>query len=196
MPLLLRLHPTARVEIDPILAERVNGRVEAAEGAIVVLGRPKNFGPRSHLVVSAAAGSEVHLAPRCFFNGLTLRAAGGGAIRIGGECTFNGAELVAFDGPSILVGEDCMFSSEIRVMTTDHHTIRDAATGERINPPQDVAIGRHVWIGRGVQVLKGARIGDGAVIGARSLVTGEIEAGSLALGVPAKVVRSGIVWER
>jgi acetyltransferase-like isoleucine patch superfamily enzyme len=79
-----------------------------------------------------------------------------------------------------------MFSSEIRVMTTDHHTIRDAATGERINPPQDVAIGRHVWVGRGVQVLKGAR----------SLVTGEIEAGSLALGVPAKVVRSGIIWER
>ena len=71
-----------------------------------------------------------------------------------------------------------------------------AVTGERINPPEDIAFGEHVWVGRGVQVLKGARIGDGSVIGARSLVTGEIPPGCLALGVPARVVRAGIVWER
>ncbi|MBB5691930.1 hypothetical protein GXW77_19185 [Roseomonas alkaliterrae] len=52
MPLLLRLHPSAHVEIDPILAEQANGRVEAAEGARIVLGRPKNLGPRSHLDAS------------------------------------------------------------------------------------------------------------------------------------------------
>ena len=196
MPLALRIHPSARVEIDPDLAERVDGTIEAGPGAVVVLGRPKNFGPRSRLVVSAALGSEVHLAPRCFFNGLTIRVQGGGAVRIAPDCTFNGAELVAFDGPSILVGRDCMFSSEIRVMTTDHHVIRDAATGERINPPEDVVIGEHVWVGRGVQVLKGARIGEGCVIGARALVTGEIAPGCLAIGVPAKVVRTGIAWER
>lgn len=196
MPLVLRIHPAAQAEIDPVLAERAEGVVEAEAGAMVVLGRPKNFGARSRLQVSVAAGSAVHLAPRTFFNGLAIRAAGGGAVRIAEHCTFNGVELVAFDGPSILIGRDCMFSSEIRVMTTDHHVIRDAATGERINPPEDVVIGEHVWIGRGVQILKGARIGDGSVIGARSLVTGEVEPGCLALGVPARPVRSGIVWER
>ncbi|MEO3474826.1 acyltransferase [Roseomonas sp. CAU 1739] len=196
MPLTLRLHPEARVEIDPVLAERVDGLVEAAAGAVIVLGRPKNFGPRGRLVVSAEANSQIHMAPRCFFNGLTIRAAGGGAVRIGPECTFNGAELVAFDGPTIHVGRDCMFSSEIRVMTTDHHVIRDAATGECINPPEDVVIGEHVWVGRGVQMVKGARVGDGSVIGARGLVSGEIPPGCLAVGVPAKVIRSGIVWER
>lgn len=196
MPLTLKLHPEARADIDPVLAERANGVVEVAAGAVVVLGRPKNIGPRSHLVISVGAGSEVRLAPRCFFNGLTIRAAGGGAVRIASDCTFNGVELVAFDGPTIHIGRDCMFSSEIRVMTTDHHVIRDAVTREQINPPEDVVIGEHVWIGRGVQVLKGARIGDGSVIGARALVSADIPAGCLAVGVPAKVVRSGIVWER
>lgn len=196
MPLTLRLHPDARVEIDPIVLERANGVVQAAAGAVVVIGRPRHITPRSHVSVNAAADFQVHLAPRCFFNNLVIRAAGGGGVRIAADCTFNGAELVAFDGPTIHVGRDCMFSSEIRVMTTDHHVIRDAATGERINPPEDVVIGDHVWVGRGVQMIKGARVGDGSVIGARALVTGEIPPGCLAVGVPAKVIRSGIVWER
>lgn len=196
MPITLRLHPESRCEIDPMLVERGQGVIAADAGAVVSIGRPKNIGPRCHLVISAAAGCEVQIAPRSFFNSLALRLAGGGAIRIAAESTFNGVELVAFDGPSIIIGRDCMFSSDIRVMTTDHHVIRDAATGDRINPPEDVVIGEHVWIGRGVQVLKGARIGDGAVIGARALVNGDIEAGCLAVGVPARPVRRGILWER
>ncbi|MBR0660776.1 acyltransferase [Neoroseomonas oryzicola] len=196
MPLALRIHPTARAEIDPGLIERTEGLVEAGPGAHVILGRPRNFSQRGRLVVSAAADSTVDMAARCFFNGLTIRVNAKGAIHIAPDCTFNGAELVAFDGPSIRIGRDCMFSSEIRATTTDHHVIRDAATGEQINLPSDIVIGDHVWIGRGVQLLKGAAIGEGSVIGARSLVTGEIAPHSLALGVPAKVVRSGIVWER
>lgn len=196
MPLTIRAHPSAQVEIDPDLAAKVEGSVTAGPRAVVRLGRPKAFGPRGRLLVAAGEGCEVTLAPRCFFNSLTIRAEGGGAVRIAPECTFNGAELVAHDGPTLTVGRDCMFSSEIRVTTTDHHTIRDAATGERINPPEDIVFGEHVWVGRGVQVLKGARIGDGSVIGARALVAGEIPPGCLAIGVPAKVVRSGIVWER
>lgn len=196
MPLTIRAHSSAQLEIDAHLAENVEGTVIAGPGAVVRLGRPRNVGPRSRLVVAAGPGCEVSIAPRCFFNSLAIRVEGGGAVRIAPDCTFNGAELVAYDGPTLTVGRDCMFSSEIRVTTTDHHTIRDAATGERINPPEDIVFGEHVWIGRGVQVLKGARIGDGSVIGARALVTGEIPPGCLAIGVPAKVVRSGIVWER
>lgn len=196
MPIALHLHPDSRCEIDPVLLERGQGVINADAGAIVTIGRPKHIGQPCHLVVSAAAACTVEIAPRCFFHSLALRLAGGGAIRIAAESTFNGAELVAFDGPSITIGRDCMFSSDIRVTTTDHHTIRDAATGERINPPKDVTIGDHVWIGRGVQVLKGARIGDGAMIGASALVSREIEPGCLAVGVPARPVRRGILWER
>ncbi len=196
MPLTIRAHPSALLEVDADVMAKAEGTVIAGPRAVVRLGRPKVLGARSRLVVTAGEGCEVALAPRCFFNGLTIRVEGGGAVRIATECTFNGAELVAHDGPTLTVGRDCMFSSEIRVTTTDHHTIRDAATGERINPPEDIVFGEHVWIGRGVQVLKGARIGDGSVIGARSLVTGEIPPGCLAVGVPARVVRTGIVWER
>jgi acetyltransferase-like isoleucine patch superfamily enzyme len=40
-----------------------------------------------------------------------------------------------------------------------------------------------------VRVLKGVNIGDGAVIGAGSVVTCDIPPFSIAVGVPAKVVK-------
>ena len=53
-----------------------------------------------------------------------------------------------------------------------------------------VEIGHRVWLPWRVFVLPGAKIGDGCVIGANSLVSGEIPPNSLAMGSPAKVVKS------
>ncbi len=57
-----------------------------------------------------------------------------------------------------------------------------------------VKIGNHVWIGTRVTILKGVNIGDGAVIAAGSVVTKDIPAGSLAAGVPAKIIRDKVIW--
>ena len=46
-----------------------------------------------------------------------------------------------------------------------------------------------VWLGYGVIVLDGVRIGRGAVIGAGSVVTQNIPADAVAVGVPARVVK-------
>jgi maltose O-acetyltransferase len=43
------------------------------------------------------------------------------------------------------------------------------------------------WIGAHVTVLPGVRIGKGAVIGAGAVVTHDVPAGAVALGVPARV---------
>lgn len=52
-----------------------------------------------------------------------------------------------------------------------------------------IVIGNNVWLGFDVVVLKGVTIGDGAIIGARSVVTRDIPAWSIAVGNPAKVVK-------
>ncbi|WP_241156642.1 CatB-related O-acetyltransferase [Adlercreutzia sp. ZJ305] len=60
------------------------------------------------------------------------------------------------------------------------------------NAPYDdcetTCIGSDVWIGCNVLVKSGVSIGDGAVIGAGSIVTKDIPAFSIAVGVPAKVI--------
>lgn len=52
-----------------------------------------------------------------------------------------------------------------------------------------VTIGNNVWIGMGVQICPGVTIGDNAVIAAGSVVTEDIPAGMLAIGVPCKAVK-------
>jgi acetyltransferase-like isoleucine patch superfamily enzyme len=46
-----------------------------------------------------------------------------------------------------------------------------------------------VWLGCGVTVLRGLRIGKGSVIGAGSVITNDIPPYSIAVGIPAKVIR-------
>ncbi|MDR0992991.1 MAG: hypothetical protein LBN38_00260 [Verrucomicrobiota bacterium] len=51
-------------------------------------------------------------------------------------------------------------------------------------------IGENGWIGAGVVVVDGSVVGNHVVVGAGAVVSGEIPADSLALGIPAKVVRA------
>ena len=46
-----------------------------------------------------------------------------------------------------------------------------------------------MWLGGNVTVLPGVTIGNNVVVGAGAVVTKDIPDNSLALGVPAKVVR-------
>lgn len=55
---------------------------------------------------------------------------------------------------------------------------------------QDVIIEDGVWIGCNVTILKGVTIGRGAVVGAGSLVTKDVPPYAIAVGNPAKVIKS------
>ena len=61
-----------------------------------------------------------------------------------------------------------------------------------LEPPSALPtrIGDGVLVGAGAVVLEGICIGDNAVIGAGAVVTHDIPSGAVALGVPAKVVKS------
>jgi acetyltransferase-like isoleucine patch superfamily enzyme len=53
-----------------------------------------------------------------------------------------------------------------------------------------IRIGADVWVGRGCAILSGVTIGDGAVIAANSVVTRDIPSRAIAVGAPAKPIRS------
>ncbi|HSI58917.1 MAG TPA: acyltransferase, partial [Ideonella sp.] len=117
-------------------------------------------------------------------------------LRIGAKTTSMGLKITMHESGSITIGDDCMFSGEVRMDTSDMHSVIDLATRQRINPPADIQIGKHVWVGYGVYLMKGARIGAGSVIGACSIVTRAVPPHSAAAGAPAKVIRKGITWDR
>ena len=52
-----------------------------------------------------------------------------------------------------------------------------------------IEIGNDVWIGDNVSIIDGVKIGTGCIIGAGALVTKDIPPYSIAVGVPAKIIR-------
>lgn len=94
----------------------------------------------------------------------------------------------------ITLGDGVFIARNVYITDSDHHQILDEQ-GRTLNEPRAVQIGDHVWIGVGAVVLKGVSIGNGAVIGAGSVVTHDVPANCLAVGVPARVIREGVCWK-
>lgn len=119
-------------------------------------------------------------------------------IVIGANTTFTyGVHMCAQENDaSIVVGKDCMFSNNIILRTSDSHPMYDLHTGKRINSPANVSIGDHVWIAPNTKIMKGAVVGDGTIIGSDTMVSKSIPANVLAVGHPAKVVKTDVTWSR
>lgn len=118
-------------------------------------------------------------------------------ILIGKGTTIEEAHLgVAEFGTKIIIGEDCMLSGGIRITTTDAHSIIDLASGERTNHAADVILNNHIWLGQRVLVNKGVVIGSNVVVASNSVVTKDIPVNSIASGIPARVIRNNVSWER
>ena len=117
-------------------------------------------------------------------------------ISIGTGTTIEEAALsVAENGTKITIGKDCMFSKGVHITTTDSHSIISIETGQRTNPAKNIEIRDHVWLGYNVNVNKGVTIEENSVVAGHSVVTKSIPSNSIAAGLPAKVVKTGITWD-
>ncbi len=184
-----------RIEVDPSV-QRTGGLRIVIQGDDNQLRIGPGVRLGSGLIELRNSRGWLEIGAKALINGQLRLRADDARLEIGGETTMMQAIITLHEAGRIVLGRDCMLSGEITMDVSDMHSILDAATGARINPPEDIEIGDHVWLGHGVRVLKGARIGADCVIGSRALVTGAIPGGSIAVGMPARVVRSGVTWDR
>ena len=113
-----------------------------------------------------------------------------GSLSIGSGCFLNShTRIVCHD--RIEIGMNCLFGPFSSVL--DHSHLVDFVDGRLDRNSLETApvnIGDNVWIGEKAVVLMGVTIGCNSVIGAGSIVTKSIPPNSVAVGVPARVVRS------
>ena len=140
--------------------------------------------------------SIISIGEDCFINGTLRCRAHETRLLIGSKTTMMWVDITLHEKGVINIGCDCMFSGEVKMDVSDMHSILDVDSGRRINPPKDIEIENHVWIGQGVHILKGCHIGHDSILGAKALITSSIPNNSIAVGIPAKVVKSGISWHR
>lgn len=95
-----------------------------------------------------------------------------------------------YDNAFIQIGDRVLLGPGVCICTATHQAdpeVRKEHSGTSFARP--IIIESDCWIGARATILDGVRIGKGTTIAAGAVVTCDIEAGCLAGGVPAKVIR-------
>lgn len=141
------------------------------------------LGERSALLATIlgafGAGSVIQTPFTCEF-GLT--------IRIGRRCFLNSG-ITVLDGGGVTIGDHVLIGPNTQLYTVGHPLdhLRRREWETTVAP---IVIEDDVWLGGSVIVQPGVHIGARTVVGSGSVVTADLPPDSLAMGVPARVVRS------
>lgn len=90
----------------------------------------------------------------------------------------------------IHIGENTLIASRTTILCHEH--VKRDKDDSRNPWVTNTYIGRNTFIGIGAIILPGVTIGDQVIIGAGSVVTKNIPSYSIAVGNPARVIRSNI----
>jgi maltose O-acetyltransferase len=106
-----------------------------------------------------------------------------------GAGTFVNYDCVMLDVAPITIGAACQIATRVQLLTATHPIDPEPRRiGWESGAP--IVLGDNVWLGGGVIVCPGVTIGADSVVGAGAVVTSDLPAGVVALGVPARVVRA------
>ena len=106
-----------------------------------------------------------------------------GNLSLGTRCCIGSFSRIWNYAP-IHIGDDFMAAGNLSINSATHDPMTLEPKGEAI------AIGSHVWCGMNVTILAGVTIGNNVVLGAGSVVTKDIPDNCIAVGTPAKPIKS------
>ena len=144
-----------------------------------------HFHNYSHVaqVRRAHIGPGVALAPNASLRGGERITIGAGA-HVGAYCSLWAGDTTG----RITLGAKALLGPEVFITASNYRTAPGTPVMDQERLEADVVIGDDVWLGARVIVLPGVTVGDGCVVGAGSVVTRDLEPGSIAVGSPARVV--------
>ena len=136
------------------------------------------------------SNGNIHIGNDCKISPWVVFREWEGYIKIGNYCSINSFCHISGNG-GVEIGNNVRIATQCVIISANHNfsdiTIPIAQQGET---RKKIIIEDDCWLGAGVKVLAGVTIGKGCVIGAGSVVTKDIPEYSVAVGVPAKVIKS------
>jgi len=121
--------------------------------------------------------------------GVVVSASHGGTVNLGSFVTLR--RLITIHARErIDIGDWSRIGEMVTIRDHNHYTEMPGAPGEKKGfHASPVTIGRNVWIGVKATIMPGVTIGDNSIIGANAVVTKDVPENSVAVGVPARVVK-------
>jgi acetyltransferase-like isoleucine patch superfamily enzyme len=160
----------------------IQSDVEVLGGKVIELGDEVSI-LRSVMLNFNCPGSSLRLGDRVNLDrGVDIRAAGENCRIEIGEETYLGPYVCVAGPGDVRIGRRCLIASHVGIYANNHRTYGLSREG--------IVIEDRCWLGSGVKVTDGVTIGEGSVIGAGAVVTKDIPPNSVAVGVPAKVIKS------
>jgi acetyltransferase-like isoleucine patch superfamily enzyme len=134
-------------------------------------------------------GDHVRIGPYSTLVGAPISNLGEG-ITIGANSAVDAYSFIGSAGP-VTIGENVIMGQHVCFHPENHNFDRtDVPIKLQGTVRQGITVEDDVWVGANVTFLDGAHVGRGCVIGAGSLVRGNIPAYSVAVGAPARIIRS------
>jgi acetyltransferase-like isoleucine patch superfamily enzyme len=119
------------------------------------------------------------------------------SLQVGSKTTMVEVHIAVTEpGSKVTIGAECMFANDIDLRTGDSHSVIDINTGERLNYPDNILIGQHVWIAPHTVILKGVSVGENSIVATGAVVTKSFDSGVIIGGNPAKIIKTGVSWVR
>lgn len=81
-----------------------------------------------------------------------------------------------------IIGENCHIDQHVTI----------GGTSKKIEVP---ILGNNIYVGAGAKIIGPVKIGSNVVIGANAVVVNDIPDGCLAVGVPARILKRGILMK-
>lgn len=130
-----------------------------------------------------AIRDDSYLSSHCILNTFD------GWISMGSNCTVNSYAILYGHG-GLEIGNDVRIAPQVMIMPMNH-IYKDPHTPIRTQGirSRGIKIEDDVWLGAGSVVLDGVTVGKGSVIGAGAIVAKNIPPYSVAVGIPARVIK-------
>jgi len=109
-------------------------------------------------------------------------------VHIGKDCRLIGVHFGS--EPFLVTLGDHVSAADVSFITHDGAACVFRKEFPEVELFGPIIVGNNVFLGAGVKVLPGVTIGDNVVVGAGAIVVGDIPSNCVAVGVPAKPIRT------